>query len=165
MTFSVINNDAGECYTLICYFLLSLLFWSLHISCPPKKRKPKQTKINLKKNPKSNKKNCQCCLLQITEKYEMKKLLKTCTSSLLVLFFHPSIIHWRVACSDWKWRNPDYVLLLIFYILELSHNHHLPVHFHLCDDLGLMWPSLTFLSVQSCIFRDVNWKTISKMCF
>lgn len=131
MTFSVVNNNAGECYTLLFYFLLSLLFRLLHISCLRKGKQNKNKPLKTNKQTKSNKKNCQCCLLwsreKIQRKHEMKKLLKTHTSittSLLALIVHPSIFHCRVTCSNWKWRNPDYVLLLIFYILDLGHSHH-----------------------------------------
>lgn len=37
----------------------------------------------------------------------------------------------------------------MFYILELSHNLYPPGDSHPCNNLGLIWPSLTSLSVQS----------------
>lgn len=135
--------DAGVCYILICYFLLSLLFQSPHTSCLFEK-KAKQTN-----------KSCQYCPLQSAGEADTKDekvTKKPPTSMQLGLIFHPSITHssdYRLTCSNWKQRNADYVLLLIFHTSELSNNHHAPGHTPLCHDLGLMWPSPAALSVPS----------------
>lgn len=90
----------------------------------------------------------------------------------LDLIFHPSITHssdYRLTCSNWKQRNADYVLLLIFHIAELSNDHRAPGDTHLCHDLGLMWPLLAPFSVpswaQSVFLEGLTGKPFLKCVF